>query len=136
MSGQRSGVATPDGRSKSSSNQTGARSGYASPAVQSVQSSRPGTIINTLSGPGGPKPKMVARGGAKDIAANSNTKELADFFKGSAPDDSQSAPAPVVGRNSKLSPEESKRIQKQPDTKKKMSSFFSRAKKKTYLDMP
>jgi hypothetical protein len=73
---------------------------------------------------------MQARGGAKDISANSNTQALADFFKSGPADEPDSAPAPSVGRSSRT-------VVKDDKPKKKSGGFFSRSiKRKTYLDMP
>ena len=125
---------TADFRTRTVPNPAGPRSGYTSPA-QSMQSSRQATINNSVTGPSSSRSKMQARGGAKEIAYNSNTKELADFFKSSGPEDPQSAPAPIVGRDSKLASKEVDKAKKQAE-KKKSGGFFSRSKKKTYLDMP
>ncbi|KAK5164861.1 uncharacterized protein LTR77_009525 [Saxophila tyrrhenica] len=124
----RSGYASPTQGSVSSA-RAGAgravsRSGYASPTAQSASSARPA----------GSGVKAMPRGGAKDIAATSNTQELADFFKNSGPSegeggDPESAPAPNVGRMNG----------KEKGEKKKKGGFFGlmRGRRRTtYLDMP
>ena len=125
-------VSVTDGRARTIPNPTGPRSGYASPS-QSMYSARSTTINSSVTGPLAGGSKMQARGGARDIAMNSNTKELADFFKSSGPDP-ESAPAPSVGRDSKLIPKEAEKAKKKAE-KKRSGGFFSRNKKKTYLDM-
>ena len=132
-------VATPvDGRSRSMQNPTGPKSGYAA-SVQSVQStrsavaSRQAQINSTVTAPGGVKPKMEARapGGmvnGQPAPGQGSTNELADFLKNSGPEDPDSAPAPIVGRNSKVTPQQEKKAQK---AQRRLSvGFFSRAKKK------
>ena len=127
MNGQRSGNVPP----RSVSNTTSPKPGYASSVA-----SRQAQINSSVTSAGNSTPRMQARGGAKDIAANSNTKDLADFLKSSGPDEPDSAPAPIVGRGSKMAPKEAERVAKKSD-KKKTGSFFSRGvKKKTYLDVP
>jgi hypothetical protein len=80
---------------------------------------------------------MQARGGTKDIASNSNTRELAEFFKSAPPDqDPDSAPAPIVGRDSRFASKEVERAKKKAEKKKTSGGFFGRSRKKTYLDMP
>ena len=106
------------------------RSGYASPAVSSKAPSRVATLNRSMES----KDKMQARGGAKDIAENSNTNDLAEFFKSSGPEDPDSAPAPIVGRDSKFASKEVEKAKKKAE--KKSGGFFGRAKKKRYLDMP
>ncbi|KAK5129355.1 hypothetical protein LTR08_003562 [Meristemomyces frigidus] len=74
-----------------------------------------------------------------------STKDLVEFFKNSGPDDDdKSAPAPIVGRQSKLNPKDAEKARKKAEkdslknqTEKKLS-FFQRlmGRKKTWLDMP
>ncbi|KAK3113120.1 hypothetical protein LTR53_009910, partial [Teratosphaeriaceae sp. CCFEE 6253] len=80
----------------------------------------------------------------------SNTRDLADFLKNSGPGgpaegdagagggEDRSAPAPSVGRQSKLSPKDAARAQKKVEKESLLSKgkrgFFG--KRKTWLVMP
>lgn len=130
-------------------------------SVQSTNGPRPGSSSrpnsaaprprgnSAASRPGSaPRPKMEARSpgdASKDKFGSrpgtfqkpSNTRDLADFLKNSGPEDDKSAPAPIVGRQSKLSAKDAAKAQKkvEKEAKGKKRSFFGR-KMKTYLDMP
>ena len=119
-------VGGSEAKTRSVSNSAGPRSSQAGPSRQST--------LNSSIGPATGRPKMQARGGAKDISQNSNTRELADFFKSAPPEDPDSAPAPVVGRDSRNTSKELERAKKTKS--KKSGGFFGRSRKKTYLDMP
>lgn len=110
------------GKTRLAQNGSRPQSGHTTPRdIPPLQSSAPAAA-----------PKLQARGGAKDIAANSNTRELADFFKSSGPEEVESAPAPTVGRVYRPGAKDEK-------AKKKGfgGSFFGRSiRRKTYLDMP
>ncbi|KAK5723480.1 hypothetical protein LTR15_005178 [Elasticomyces elasticus] len=109
---------------------------------------RPGSAI---SGTPAPKPKLEARSpgevgkdkvggsGFGSFSKQSSTKDLADFLKNSGPEEDKSAPAPQVGRKSKLSPKDAAKAQKKVEkdsilTKSKRT--FLGFRKKTWLDMP
>jgi len=117
-----------EARNRSMPNSAGPRSG----PVQSGPS-RPPTMNSSISPVAG-QAKMQARGGARDISNNSNTRELADFFRSDPPEDPDSAPAPIVGRDTRNTSKELERAKKK--TEKKSGGFFGRSRKKTYLDMP
>lgn len=125
-------VSGPEARTRSMPNSGGPRSGYTSPAG-SVPS-RQGTMNGSMASAAGRPPKMQARGGAKDISTNSNTRDLADFLRAGPPEDIDSAPAPIVGRG--ISSKEAEKAKKKAEKKKTGSGFFGRSKRKTYLDMP
>ncbi|KAK0905291.1 hypothetical protein LTR02_006508 [Friedmanniomyces endolithicus] len=122
-------------------------------------SARPGsgpgtpTSGNRSSGPSVSRPKLEARspgeasrdkpgaGGFGSFSKEPSTKDLADFLKNSGPDDDKTAPAPNVGRHSKLSPKETakaqKKIEKDSILTKGKRGFLGKAMgKKTWLDMP
>lgn len=77
----------------------------------------------------------------------SNTKDLADFLKNSGPPhDEKSAPAPIVGRQSKLNAKDAEKARKKAEKdgmkaqkeRKSGGGLFGRltGRKKTWLDMP
>ena len=117
----RSGAATP-ATVRSVATTVMPRSGYASPG-----GGRQAVANRSMATSGATTPRMQARGGTKDIAANSNTKDLADFFKSSGPDDTDSAPAPIVGRRP-ISKEAEKAAKKAE--KKKSGGFFGLSRRK------
>ncbi|KAI7723388.1 hypothetical protein KC322_g1020 [Hortaea werneckii] len=97
----------------------------------------------------GKPPNTVGPDGQQRLGAfhkQSNTKELADFLKNSGPEeDEKSAPAPSIGRQSKLNPRDAEKARKkaEKDSLKsqvgKKPSFFGRltgGKRKTWLNMP
>lgn len=140
INSQRSPTTDSAGRTKSLQNTGGPRAGY-TPSVRPQQSNSSMRPIGT---PTGSKPRMEARSpgeGTKDResaqAFKSSTRDLADFLKNSAPEDQNSAPAPIVGRKGKLPPKEMEKERQKVDSKPKRGSFFSRGgRKKTWLDMP
>jgi hypothetical protein len=75
--------------------------------VHTSADTRPKSILS--SGQATPVQKLQARGGVKDIAANSNTQELVDFFKSGPSEDPDGAPAPTVGRSNKKGEEKLKK---------------------------
>ncbi|KAK0252017.1 hypothetical protein B0A54_08429 [Friedmanniomyces endolithicus] len=117
-------------------------------------SARPGSGPgNRSSGPSASRPKLEARspgeasrdkpaaGGFGSFSKEPSTKDLADFLKNSGPDDDKTAPAPNVGRHSKLSPKETAKAQKKIEkdsilTKGKRGFLGKAMRKKTWLDMP
>jgi hypothetical protein len=127
---------TADSRTRSMPNTSGPRAkDYASSVA-----SRQAQINNTVTAPGTPKKRMEARGSGSNEKPQSSTKDLAQFLKDSGPpDEAPGAPAPSVGRGSKLSAKEDEKAKKKAEKKKSTSgvgAFFSRSRKKTYLDMP
>ncbi|KAK4540167.1 hypothetical protein LTR36_009753 [Oleoguttula mirabilis] len=104
----------------------------------------------TAPGPPGVGGPGAGAGNSRDtFGKQSNTKDLADFFKNSGPpDDDRSAPAPVVGRQSKLSAKDAEKARKkaekdglralQDQKKKKGGGFFGRltGRRQTWLNMP
>ena len=123
-------VGGPETRTRSMPNSGGPRSGHASPAQSGP--SRQATTNSTTG-----RARLQSRGGAADIANNSNTRDLAEFFKSALPDqDPDSAPAPIVGRDSRFASKEVERAKKKAEKKKTGGSFFGRSSKKKYLDMP
>lgn len=170
----RSTGAVDPARTKSMQSQAG---GPRPGSVRSIQSNssapraRPMSQI-TAGAPPLPKPasRMEARApgsSAKSSSADnedpasrlgafhktSSTKELADFLKNSGPpDDDKSAPAPIVGRQSKLAPKEAEKARRKAEKdslkmskekgngegKKKGGGLFGRftSRRKTWLDMP
>jgi hypothetical protein len=120
-------VGGSEAKTRSVSNSAGPRSSQAGPSRQAT--------LNSSISPATGRPKMQARGGVKDISQNSNTRELADFFKSAPPEDPDSAPAPIVGRDSRNTSKEMERAKKKTENKKS-GGFFGRSRKKTYLDMP
>ncbi|KAK4556657.1 hypothetical protein LTR86_006228 [Recurvomyces mirabilis] len=136
-----------DGRTRSSQSNGGPRPGS--------QNGRPGSsaTMNSIS-----RPKMEAKSpgdGSKDatrfgaFSKESNTKELTEFFKNSAPDgkqgpganaDDDGAPAPNINRRSKLNPKDAAKVQKKVEQDSlagqgRKKGFFSKAKK-SWLNMP
>ncbi|KAK5108315.1 hypothetical protein LTR62_008411 [Meristemomyces frigidus] len=105
------------------------------------------------------RPRMEAKSpgdGTKErigaFSREGNTRELAEFFKNSAPAgrqgpvpgtavDDDGAPAPNINRNSKLNPRDAAKVQKKLEqdslnaTAGKKGGFFGR-KKKSWLNMP
>ena len=94
----------------------------------------------------GDSAKPMANGASKrgSFVRKNSTKDLADFLKNSGPeDDDKSAPAPIVGRQSKLSPKDAEKARKKSakDSLKaqteKRPGFFQRllgGRKKTWLE--
>ena len=136
----------------------GSSAGGARTVQSGPVSARPGSASGTPAsrtgiappGPtGAPRPKLEARspgeankdkdaaGGFGAFSKQSGTQDLADFLKNSGPDEEKSAPAPQVGRQSKLSPKEAakaqKKVEKESILSKGKRGLFGR--KKTWLDM-
>ncbi|EMC92364.1 hypothetical protein BAUCODRAFT_27660 [Baudoinia panamericana UAMH 10762] len=142
---QKSAHSAAGARAKSMQSQQGPRPGAPSNAASASQ-----TRLNSpLAGSAGSsKPRMEARepgisgktGGKRNSSMpppkESSTKELADFLKNSGPE--QSAPAPIVGRQSKLTPKEAAKAQKKVEKESKGAKrgFFGKSIRKTWLDMP
>ncbi|KAI6851532.1 hypothetical protein KC366_g1697 [Hortaea werneckii] len=172
MSSLRSASANDAARTKSMQNPGGPRPGY-TPSMRSTASgsparrpSRPSSQqggASALPPMPGSKPRMEAKSpgatgkppntvgpdGQQRLGAfhkQSNTKDLADFLKNSGPEeDEKSAPAPSIGRQSKLNPRDAEKARKkaEKDSLKsqdgKKPSFFGRltgGKRKTWLNMP
>ncbi|KAI7081586.1 hypothetical protein KC356_g9018 [Hortaea werneckii] len=172
MSSLRSASANDAARTKSMQNPGGPRPGY-TPSMRSTasgsparRSSRPSSQqggASALPPMPGSKPQMEAKtpgatgkppnsigpDGQQRLGAfhkQSNTKELADFLKNSGPEeDDKSAPAPSIGRQSKLNPRDAEKARKkaEKDSLKtqdgKKPGFFGRltgGKRKTWLNMP
>jgi hypothetical protein len=141
INSMRSANADASGRTRSMQSTTGPRPGS--------KAGRPGSSASAarFNDSSTPRPKMEAKspGDAtrdpalrrETYAKESNTRDLADFLKNSGPEDPQSAPAPSVGRQSKLTPKEAAKAQKkvEKDSKGGRRSFFGKAKR-TWLDMP
>lgn len=130
------------------------------PRTRSMQSSggpRPGPTYasstrSAQSSNGVARPRFEARSpgdsnkdSGRGGASRSATSDLADFLKNSAPpDDDRSAPAPIVGRQTKLPPKEAEKLRKRTerdasktDLGKKKRGFFGsiKTRQKRWLDM-
>ncbi|TKA78764.1 hypothetical protein B0A55_04124 [Friedmanniomyces simplex] len=72
-----------------------------------------------------------AASGFGSFSKQSSTKDLADFLKNSGPEEDKTAPAPSVGRQSKLSPKDAakaqKKIEKDSILTKGKRGFFGKA---------
>ncbi|KAK5112527.1 hypothetical protein LTR85_011219 [Meristemomyces frigidus] len=115
-----------------------------------MEARSPGTP--TKSAPGDQQRSVGGAAGSNTSASfpkESNTKDLADFFKNSGPpDDDKSAPAPIVGRGGKLSAKDAEKARKKAERdglkaqrEKKAGGgggLFGRltGRRKTWLDMP
>ncbi|KAI7233142.1 hypothetical protein KC330_g5519 [Hortaea werneckii] len=169
MSSLRSANANDAARTRSMQNLGGPRPGY-SASMRSTASGSPARRPSSQQGGAsalppmpGSKPRMEAKSpgatgkppnsvgpdGQQRLGAfhkQSNTKDLADFLKNSGPEeDEKSAPAPSIGRQSKLNPKDAEKARKkaEKDSLKaqdgRKPSFFGRltgGKRKTWLNMP
>ena len=135
-------------RTRSMQNNAGPRPGYAASArsVQSAASQHRAQATSPLpSALSKPKPRMEARSpgtNSTDPARSSSrlsafkpaTNELADVLKNSGPEeDPDSAPAPIVGRKSKMTPAEALKREKKVGRGKFPFGLFKK-RGKTFLD--